>query len=204
MKVEDLVRLKRTVWSNGHAIPAGTVATITSVSSEHASPLNIRAEVENGNGHGKSSLELVGDDVFKVGEVEFLQRNPLNVVNLKTIERLNDDLRMQINAVLRNPSGVDFIVSSSAWLLRGEIYEFVKALDALKAKSKNAVELSAADHEEFAIKLWQRHSLPIVTVTIGRQRHMQNQTQHDSLSCSFEMDTPLDDLITSFKKLIEN
>ncbi len=216
MKELDVVRLKRTVWSNGTAIPVGTTATIVAVRGDE-SPATFEAEVVESEGRGKTVLTVLAEDLMFKSEAELFQNNPLSLVTITPVERLNDDVRCQIHALVQSPNGGNFTASTSGWVLGDDIRKFLKDVKELKEKPLTRASatvpggkpplteatITASSPEEFTLSIHQRHASPIVRFELGKQRFIQNQTHTDMLSGSFELDTTYDAIVAGFEKLLE-
>jgi hypothetical protein len=200
MKEQDVVRLKRTVTSGGRSYAAGACGTIKSVDSAAIPPM-FDVELQAAEGQAPTRIKLTQDEVFPAGDVEIFQTAPLSVVSIRPLERLNRDVRVEVHAISGNPNGSTYISTSKTWLLFQDIVDFIEELARLQAKEINQTALSSATHGEFAISLWQRHGLPVVTVEIGSHRQIQNQAHEDKLSFAFELNTTVQDVIDGFRKL---
>jgi hypothetical protein len=200
MKEQDIVRLKRTVTWGGHSHPVGTSATIKSADFAAPTP-TFEVAVSTAEGAGSTLMKLTQDDLFLAGDVEISQTTPINLVSIRPLERMNKDVRVEVHAICTNQNGSTYVSTSKTWLLFADILNFIEELARVQAKDINKTELSSATHGELAISLWQRHGLPVVNVSIGSQRQIQNQAHQDELSFAFELNTPLQDVIDGFRKL---
>lgn len=198
MKEQDVVRLKRPVSSSGKTHPVGTTVTITSIDEATHS---FDAEIAEAEGTARAVIRLSKEDVLPPGDVEIYHSNPLTLLSITPVERLNKDVRVELHVVIANPNGATFVSSSSTWMLFDDIMAFVNEMAALQAKESNSAKISSATADEFAFSVWQRHGLPIVTLSVARHREIQNQLHNDTLVSAFELETPIQTLIDGFRKL---